>query len=487
MRSIVWATSLTLVASSLATVAVVDYGQRHPESATGKLLARLKGESSPALAKAEPAPVVIQPIEPEDRKGDSSASSDLLQDLKILSAQPPPEAMSAAASEAAEPLAKPSPAFVKKQPLAANPLWLAVRLASDWIDAWLSDGVACLRRLDRAIALTRNQQSEPPPSVPCEPVSVVMLPASPQEQKPTLEAMIYFKYTPAQRPESEAAPPTSLEATPPSCDESRDPCGCCRAACVGRATSTPCVEEDRCGRDRTLPPCCRSVEQPELAESEPPLLVASPLVIPLFIPVKGASATPHLAPAASPVLKPLTTRFYHVDDLITEEHGQGELLDLVRRMVEPETWAKPLALALGEPTGRGEISYYSQGRTLIVRQTADVHEQLQWFLSRMRSEAALRGKSPAPIRAAEGPPRLPAAAEREFGRIPTFELEFPEAEPLLQVSFELLPAIEEEPTAVDPWALRFDALAEQLARPTEPLAFAPESVTMETPPFIDWR
>ncbi len=54
MRSLVWVTTLTLVASAIATVACVDYGARHPETALGQTLGRLRGApAAPATPDAK--------------------------------------------------------------------------------------------------------------------------------------------------------------------------------------------------------------------------------------------------------------------------------------------------------------------------------------------------------------------------------------------------------------------------------------------------
>lgn len=67
------------------------------------------------------------------------------------------------------------------------------------------------------------------------------------------------------------------------------------------------------------------------------------------------------------------------------QHGNGspaelaqaqQLIDLIQTTVAPASWQ-----ANG---GRGGISYFSNGRALVVRQTGEVHEQLGGTLSALR-------------------------------------------------------------------------------------------------------
>jgi RNA polymerase sigma factor (sigma-70 family) len=72
-------------------------------------------------------------------------------------------------------------------------------------------------------------------------------------------------------------------------------------------------------------------------------------------------------------------KVYPVADLTPKrDNGNAEaLVRIIAKTVEPATWAD-----LG---GRGTIDYYAEGRSLVVSQTSDIHDQIQTLLDGLRT------------------------------------------------------------------------------------------------------
>ncbi|HMP01143.1 MAG TPA: hypothetical protein PKC45_01460 [Gemmatales bacterium] len=72
----------------------------------------------------------------------------------------------------------------------------------------------------------------------------------------------------------------------------------------------------------------------------------------------------------------VSTRFYPVGEMLAAGQSMDQLIEEICRTVSPRTWESQ--------GGLGSIVYYGPGRTLLVRQTPAVHEQLDRFFSKPR-------------------------------------------------------------------------------------------------------
>ena len=111
------------------------------------------------------------------------------------------------------------------------------------------------------------------------------------------------------------------------------------------------------------------------------------------IPATGgvpAAGTLHLtptrpAPGGAPAGgQGLVTRVYQADGLAADEKQAESLVRVIQRTVEPDSWD-----ARGGP---GVAEYFAAGKSLVVRQTADVHKQVDELLGLLREA----GKKAAP-------------------------------------------------------------------------------------------
>lgn len=131
-----------------------------------------------------------------------------------------------------------------------------------------------------------------------------------------------------------------------------------------------------------LPPGTRVLLTPATpAMPQMPQVPAMPAVPAMTQMLPFRSPPAMVAPPAGP----LTLRAYPVADLVGKEEQvpQAVLIRLVK-MVEPTSW--------DDMGGFGGIDYFPLSNSLIVRQTADVHEKIDKFLKDLRESVAKQKK-----------------------------------------------------------------------------------------------
>lgn len=431
MRSLVWLTSLTLVASAVATVAVVDYAQRHPETTAGQYLLALRGKPA-AVAATAPRPTA-----------EMERHAVQVTDLETPRDPVVPPLLQNFHEEMQQRLAKPAPAakvqdhpfpFVGKRTPVDCPI---CRLLFWCCDAIQIEAGHLAHRFRMACELARNM--EPPPASLLQP-EVTLVPASPTEQpRGSLELSISLRFS--AEPKEREAGGCCMEEEPEDCREatcSARRLGCCASQC-GKIECEPA---------RTVP-------------AEPPAQI--------IVVEQQCMEQPRPAPHPIPESKPLITRFYRVDDLLTDRYGYLELIETIQRMVAPGCWGPSPRVegASGCHLGPcGDITFYSQGRMLIVRQSAEVHEQLQSFLAKMREEMTSVKAS-----AFSSPPRTASG-------MPIFELP-PKEEACPTCRFELRVLSDGTPCRVGPKVETI--LPVQFLTDPAPLAFPDDADTILVP------
>src|SRR5262249_27802384 len=84
----------------------------------------------------------------------------------------------------------------------------------------------------------------------------------------------------------------------------------------------------------------------------------------------------------------LVTKVYAVADLtgapVAEGTGAESLMRVIAKVVEPASWI--------EMGAEGSMEYYSEGRSLVIRQSPDIHKQIQALLDTLRRTKAEQEK-----------------------------------------------------------------------------------------------
>lgn len=113
-----------------------------------------------------------------------------------------------------------------------------------------------------------------------------------------------------------------------------------------------------------------------LAQAADPELAKNPTIIRLIAP----------APSVAQADAILAQQLPNINPLFGQQNGRGiatgpvdnsqQLIDVIQRCLAPTTW--------DVNGGQGAVRYYAPAQALVVRQTSEVHEQLQRIIPMLR-------------------------------------------------------------------------------------------------------
>ena len=403
MHKAMWIAALIVVAFAVTTVAMVDYAQRQPDTAIGRCVASLRG--CPPACCVSPGAAQMCGVEPPKAADDEDHLPRILDELSIIqAAKPTPSSTLERGNFAVERDDKPVSKIAQCDEDGCC-CCSALRSIGALGDGWLSIGMKALAN--------------------GKPADTVAEPTAPSKSETPVALQFSVELTP-KGADGKRSLSIGLGL---SSDHTPKPAGCA-ANCCQEASEAMSCSSPSCGHAAQLcaePQCCAP-------------RAAKPTVCPM--PEQQTAPTTYVVPAMTPPetlvnpvtfdttsARPLSTQFYDVDDLIADDRGEQDLINIVLRMVAPESWQNA--------GGKGDLAYFRQGRTLIVRQTAEVQEQVASLLQRMRG-----GVRPKPLAPAdEAPtPKLESSPTRPQDNgpatIPTFELTMPG--PLQPARYELV-------------------------------------------------
>jgi hypothetical protein len=331
MNKTLWMAALVVVVFAAATVALVDYSRRQPESTLGRSFCG----GPEAAVQAAPGAGVVVGFDPPRAADDPDHLPRMLDELQVVSAGPtavaPAEATPGGfAADRAE--TGPTP-----DAEAPNGVQTAAPLKLEFSIALAPKGADGKRSLSIGLGLSCRKQP--------------------------------------------AASPCSDLADSASCRSN-----CCRGAVAEPVAAASALASPNA--------------DPSVITSSATARLSGLHVLPANAVAEGMPWPATFALDTAAAAESLVARFYQVDDL---QHD--ELASIIVRMVAPQSW-----YGTG---GQGDIAYFGPGRTLIVRQTAQVHAEIETFLRQLREQAA-RPRLPAfPEPLAAPPAEAPARPRAE--------------------------------------------------------------------------
>jgi hypothetical protein len=142
-----------------------------------------------------------------------------------------------------------------------------------------------------------------------------------------------------------------LKALSKSCSTG---CKCCETSCTEKAKEKP-------ASCPSCPGCCGQKKQASCTT-----------------PATSTTVTDAAVKPAGFTNARLMTRMLPVGDLIDAGTNEEQLVETCMKMVAPDSWQ--------ENGGLGQMVYYAPGRCLILRQTADVTEEVEEYLDQLRQQ-----------------------------------------------------------------------------------------------------
>ena len=107
-----------------------------------------------------------------------------------------------------------------------------------------------------------------------------------------------------------------------------------------------------------------------------PLLARNPTVSRLIGPSKAAAQADAILGQQLPNMNPLFGQQNGRGIVTGPVDNSQQLIDVIQRCIAPTTW--------DVNGGQGVVHYYAPSQALVVRQTSEIHEQLQRILPQLR-------------------------------------------------------------------------------------------------------